>query len=69
MREADLLDGFLIRPDPLDPRLSETACQLRRGARPQPGEVTVADAEVEGPHELALRHRNAAGEAVDVAEA
>ena len=34
MRETGLIDGFLIRPDPLDPRLSKTVTGVDQTGQP-----------------------------------
>jgi FdhD protein len=40
-RETGLIDGFLIRPDPLDPRLSETVSGVDQTGRPVETRVVV----------------------------
>jgi FdhD protein len=41
MRETGLIDGFLIRPDPLDPRLSETVTGVDQTGQPVETRVVV----------------------------
>ncbi|MBV9051495.1 MAG: formate dehydrogenase accessory sulfurtransferase FdhD [Hyphomicrobiales bacterium] len=52
MRETDLLDGFLVRPDPLDPRLSESVAGID-----QTGAKTETRVVVERPLTLYLNSR------------